>query len=152
MKAHCVNVVVDVKPIYFIKGYSFQNKIYYLDKIYLDKIYLCFAKIKFSKHTLYRSSCLEVLCKKAVLRNFAKFTGKNTAFKICLDNRQMPRLLLRHIYVFSICLSKKNAKAIKCLIRIFKKYAAKNKIHFCFKKKRNVPLNKKSYFCLSHNF
>ena len=32
--------MVDVKPIYLIKGYLFQNKIYYLDKIYLDKIYL----------------------------------------------------------------------------------------------------------------
>ena len=57
--------MVDIKPIYLNKGYLFQNKIYYL-----DKIYLCFAKIKFSKHTLYRSSRPEVFCKKVVLRNF----------------------------------------------------------------------------------
>ena len=46
---------------------------------------------------------------------------------------------------YSICLSKKNAKAIKCL-EILKKYVAKNKIYFCFKKKRNVPLNNKVIF------
>ena len=72
MKAYCVNVVVDIKPIYMNKGYLYQSKIYYLDKIYL---YL--AKIKFSEHTPYRSSRPEVFCKKAVLRNFAKFTGKH---------------------------------------------------------------------------
>ena len=72
IKAYCVNIVVDIKPIYLNKGYLFQNKIYYL-----DKIYLCFAKIKFSKHTLYRSSRPEVFCKKGVLRNFAKFTEKH---------------------------------------------------------------------------
>ena len=43
---------------------------------------------------------------------------------------------------FSICLGKKNAEEIKCL-GILKKYVAKNKTYFCFKKKRNVPLNKK---------
>ena len=47
IKAYCVNVVVDIKPIYLNKRYLFQNKIYYL-----DKIYLCFLKIKFSKFTL----------------------------------------------------------------------------------------------------
>ena len=46
---------------------------------------------------------------------------------------------------FSIGLGKKNAKAIKCL-RILQKHVAKNKIYFCFKKKRNVPLNKKVIF------
>ena len=50
---------------------------------------------------------------------------------------------------FSICLGKKNAEAIKCLIRILKKHVAKNKIYFCFKKKRNVLLNKKVIF-VSH--
>ena len=34
IKAYCVNVVVDIKPIYLNKHYLFQNKIYYLDKIY----------------------------------------------------------------------------------------------------------------------
>ena len=69
---YCVNVVVNIKPIYLNKEYLFQNKIYYL-----DKIYLCFSKIKFSKHTLYRTSRPEVFCKKAVFRNFTKFTGKH---------------------------------------------------------------------------
>ena len=45
---------------------------------------------------------------------------------------------------FSVCLGKKNAEAIKCLIRTLKKYAAKNKIYFCFKKK--CSLNKKVIF------
>ena len=27
IKAYCVNVVVDIKPIYLDKGYLFQNKI-----------------------------------------------------------------------------------------------------------------------------
>ena len=44
IKAYCVNVVVDIKPIYLNKYYLFQNKIYYL-----DKIYFCFAKITISK-------------------------------------------------------------------------------------------------------
>ena len=77
IKAYCDNVVVDIKPIYFNKEYLFQNKIYYLDKIYLS-----FTKIKFSKYTLYRISCPDVFCKKGVLRNFAKFTGKNTCTRV----------------------------------------------------------------------
>ena len=50
IKAYCVNVVVDIKPIYLNKRYLFQNissKIYYL-----DKIYFCAQKAKLSKHTL----------------------------------------------------------------------------------------------------
>ena len=74
--------MVDIKPIYLNKGCLFQNKICYLDKVYLDKISLYFAKIKFSKHTLYRSSHPEVFCKKGVLKNFAKFTGKNTCSRV----------------------------------------------------------------------
>ena len=35
IKAYCVNVVVDIKPIYLSNQYLFQNKIYYLDKVYL---------------------------------------------------------------------------------------------------------------------
>ena len=34
IKADCVNVVVDIKPIYLNKHYLFQNKINDLDKIY----------------------------------------------------------------------------------------------------------------------
>ena len=48
-EVHRVHAVVDIKPIYLNKRYLFQNKIYYL-----DKIYFCFAKIKPSKHTLYK--------------------------------------------------------------------------------------------------
>ena len=39
IKAYCVNIVVDIKPIYLNKRYLFQNKINYL-----DKIYFCVAK------------------------------------------------------------------------------------------------------------
>ena len=53
IKAYCVNVVVDIKPIYLNKRYLFQNKTYYL-----DKIYFCFAKIKLSKHTRYKLNWL----------------------------------------------------------------------------------------------
>ena len=35
INAYCVDVVVDIKPIYLNKHYLFQNKIYYLEKIYL---------------------------------------------------------------------------------------------------------------------
>ena len=49
IKAYCVNVMVDIKPIYLNKRYLFQNRIYYL-----DKIYFCFAKVKFSKVTLHK--------------------------------------------------------------------------------------------------
>ena len=45
--AYCVDVVFDIKSIYLIKCYLFQNKIYSL-----DKICFCFAKTKFSKYTL----------------------------------------------------------------------------------------------------
>ena len=58
IKAYCVNVVVDIKPIYLNKRYLFQNKIYYL-----DKIYFCFGKIKLSKHTLFKLNWLPDLCK-----------------------------------------------------------------------------------------
>ena len=74
--------MVDIKPIYLNKGYLFQNKIYYL-----DKICLCFAKIRFFKHTLYKSSRLELFCKKSVLRNFAKFIGKNTCATVSFFNK-----------------------------------------------------------------
>ena len=58
IKAYCVNVVVDIKPIYLNKYYLFQNKIYYL-----DKIYFCFAKTKLSKQALYKLNWLPGLCK-----------------------------------------------------------------------------------------
>ena len=49
IKAYCVIVVVDIKPIYSNKRYLFQNNIFYLDKTCFR-----FAKIKFSKLTLYK--------------------------------------------------------------------------------------------------
>ena len=55
------------------------------------------------------------------------------------------RLLLRHIYVFLVSASPKNAETIKFL-EIFKKYVSKNKICFCLKKNSNVLLNKKVIF------
>ena len=32
IRAYCINVVVDIRPIYLKKCSLFQNKIYYLDK------------------------------------------------------------------------------------------------------------------------
>ena len=46
--------------------------------------------------------------------------------------------------------TKKMSRELNCS-GILKKYIAKNKIYVCFKKKKNVPLNKK-VICLSHNF
>ena len=40
-KAYCVNVSIDIKPIYLNKP-NFRLR----STIYLDKIYFCFAKIK----------------------------------------------------------------------------------------------------------
>ena len=45
----------------------------------------------------------------------------------------------------------KNVEVIKFL-GILKNYVFKNKILFCSRKKNNFSLNKKSYFCLLHNF
>ena len=89
--------MVDVKPIYLNKDYLFQTKIYCL-----DEIYLCSATIKFSKHTLYRSSCRpKVFCKKDVLKNLAKFTGKITvpeAFFNKAESLQPATLLKRRLW------------------------------------------------------
>ena len=54
-KAYCVNIVVDIKPIYLNKRYLFQNKI-----SYLDKIYFCFVKIKLFKHTFKKETLAQV--------------------------------------------------------------------------------------------
>ena len=45
----------------------------------------------------------------------ANLEANSSVFWICLSSLEMPRLLLRHIYVFSICLGKKNAEAIEFL-------------------------------------
>ena len=55
IKAYCVNVVVDIKPIYLNKRYLFQNKIYYL-----DKIYFFFAIIKLFKHTIKKQALAQM--------------------------------------------------------------------------------------------
>ena len=49
IKAYCVNVMVDIKPIYLNKRYLLQNKVYYL-----DITYFCFAKMKLLKVALYK--------------------------------------------------------------------------------------------------
>ena len=36
IQAYCVNVVVDIKPIYLNKLYLLKNNIYYLDKSYFS--------------------------------------------------------------------------------------------------------------------
>ena len=55
IKAYCVNVVVDIKPIYLNKYSLFQNKIYYL-----DKIYFCFAIIKVFKDTIKKEAVAQM--------------------------------------------------------------------------------------------
>ena len=45
----------------------------------------------------------------------ANLEANSSVFRICLSSQEMPRLLLRHIHVFSICLGKKNAEAIEFL-------------------------------------
>ena len=50
-QAYCVNIVVDIKPIYLNKRYLFHNKINYS-----DKIYFCFVKIKLFKHTFKKDT------------------------------------------------------------------------------------------------
>ena len=61
IKAYCVNVVVDlfVPNCLFIRAYLFEQTLFQ-NKIFrdLDKIYFCFAKIKLSKHTLYKLNWL----------------------------------------------------------------------------------------------
>ena len=69
-KAYCVNVVVDIKPIYLNKCYLFQNKIYYS-----DKIYFCFAKIKLFKHAIKKEALAQVLfCEYCVISKNTFFT------------------------------------------------------------------------------
>ena len=53
IKTYCIDVVVDIKPIYLNKRSLFQNKVYYL-----DKMYLFFLKIKLSKFTLNKVNLL----------------------------------------------------------------------------------------------
>ena len=54
-KAYCINIMVDIKPIYLNKRYLFENKINYL-----DKIYFCLAKIKLFKHTKNKEALVQV--------------------------------------------------------------------------------------------
>ena len=80
IKAYCVNIVVDIKPIYLNKHYLFQNKICYLDKIYfcfelnwtyseLNIIYKtfqhCFFRVKFAKSL--RIPILKDICERLLL-------------------------------------------------------------------------------------
>ena len=53
--AYCLNFMVYIKPIYLNKYYSFQNKIYYL-----EKIYFCFAIIKLFKHTITKEALAQM--------------------------------------------------------------------------------------------
>ena len=55
IKAYCVNVVVDIKPIYLKKYYLFENKIYYL-----DKICFCFAIIQIFKYTIKKAALAQM--------------------------------------------------------------------------------------------
>ena len=91
--------------------------------------------------------------------NIKKFRSKNqrrlfhdrTLFRASSNSvRNLPRQSANaEAYLclyLCICLGKKkNAEGIKFL-GILKKYISKNKMYFCLKKKRNVPLNKKANF------
>ena len=69
IKAYCINVVVDIKPIYLNK-YLFQNKIYYL-----DKIYFCFAIIEPFKHTIKKEALAQMFsCRFCEISKNAFFT------------------------------------------------------------------------------
>ena len=69
IKTYCVNVVIDIKPIYLNKRYFISGKIFYS-----DKIYFCFAKIKLFKHAIKKEALAQVF--------FCEFCliSKNTFF------------------------------------------------------------------------
>ena len=65
-----------------------------------DRIATIFAKsinelVWFISHNLYRSSHPEVFCKKGVLRNFAKFTGKHLCQSLSFNKVAGLWLLMR---------------------------------------------------------
>ena len=65
-----------------------------------DRIATIFAKsinelVWFISHNLYRGSRPEVFCKKGVLRNFAKFTGKHQCQSLFFNKVAGLWLLLR---------------------------------------------------------
>ena len=86
-----------------------------------------------------------------------RLTGiRNSVYEIRLGNRKCRGFCQGISMFFSICLSKEInliAEAIKFWGILTKKCVSKNKKVFLFKKeKRNVSLNKKRCFCLSHDF
>ena len=58
----------------------------------------------------------------------------------------------RHIYVFSICLGKNNAKEIEFLEIIKTTFPRIRKYILLFKNEKKCFTRQKSYFCFSHNF
>ena len=57
--------------------------------------------IMFDGSAQYRSSCPEMLCKKGVLRNFTKFTGKHLCQSLFFNKVAGLRRLLLTVYSIS---------------------------------------------------
>ena len=76
-----------------------------------DRVATIFAKsinelVWFISHNLYRSSHPEVFCKKGVLRNFAKFTGKHLCQSLSFNKVAGLWLLMRLVRLKAvICFS-----------------------------------------------
>ena len=81
IKAYCVNVVVDIKPIYLSKYSLFQNKIYYL-----DKIYFCFTIIELFKHSIKKEALAQMfsyeLCEISKDTNFTEHLRVTTSKQV----------------------------------------------------------------------
>ena len=136
IKAYCVNVVVDIKPIYLNKCYLFQNKIYYL-----GKIYFCFAIIKLLKHTIKKEalaqmfSCefCEISKNSFFTEHFRVTTSKQvTEMRVC---NRMTYIFKDHIKIVKIYMVKFNVSILNRLKTIF--FVNTKYIHKC-----NVSLNK----------
>ena len=73
-----------------LKNYlSHQAKIFHVNWTYWELTRCKVSHIcRCGFNSFYRSSCLEVLCKKGVLRNFAKFRGKHLCQSLFCKNLQ----------------------------------------------------------------
>ena len=59
---------------------------------------LCLKKFFASKNHSYGNSPIEVFCKKVVLQNFAKFTGKNLGWSLFLT-----KLTMAQVFSYEFC-------------------------------------------------
>ena len=102
-------------------------------------ITLLLTRLSCASPVLKQNWCQKQLLFSDVNNNLNYPQTSNTVFKICLNNQQILRLLLRHIYVFQYLPQQKNAEAIKFL-GILKTTFPRAKHIFCWKKKTNVLL------------